>query len=181
MIKTKSELKDYLETEEKIYNPGYKKYIPVLFNEFQIIFKMITFLRKAEYYHNNGIRLLELYYRFRLNRIQNRFCLHIPLNVCGKGLSIAHLGPIIINSNARIGENCRIHVGVNIGANGGNSPQIGNNVYIGPGAKIFGDITIADGSKIGANAVVNKSFGNNDSVIVGVPAHEVAKREQTND
>ena len=61
---------------------------------------------------------------------------------------------------------------VNIGANGGSmkAPQIGRDVYIGPGAVIFGDITIADGCYIGANAVVNKSFLEPNSVIVGVPA-----------
>lgn len=50
------------------------------------------------------------------------------------------------------------------------APQIGNDVYIGPGAVIFGDITIADGCYIGANAVVNKSISETNSVVVGVPA-----------
>lgn len=58
---------------------------------------------------------------------------------------------------------------------GGASPTIGNNVYIGPGAKIFGDIQIADGVKIGANAVVNKSCLHKNAILVGVPAHEVVK------
>jgi len=61
---------------------------------------------------------------------------------------------------------------VNIGANQGSkkAPKIGNDVYIGPGAVIFGDIEIADGCYIGANAVVNKSVTEPDSVIVGIPA-----------
>ena len=67
----------------------------------------------------------------------------------------------------RVGENCRLHVCVNIGTG---SPQIGNNVYIGPGAKIFGKIRIANGIKIGANAVVNKDFYQEGKTIVGVPA-----------
>ena len=60
---------------------------------------------------------------------------------------------------------------VNIGANQGsmNAPKIGNDVYIGPGAVIFGDIEIADGCYIGANAVVNKSITEPNSVVVGVP------------
>lgn len=40
----------------------------------------------------------------------------------------------------------------------GGVPVLGDNVYIGPGAKIFGKVQIADGCKVGANAVVNKSF-----------------------
>ena len=43
-------------------------------------------------------------------------------------------------------------------------------IYIGPGAVLFGEITIADGCYIGANAVVNKSFTEPNSVIVGIPA-----------
>ncbi|WP_102412057.1 serine acetyltransferase [Beduinella massiliensis] len=178
MITTKQQLKEWLEYEEKIYNPGKKKYIPVLFNEFQIIYRMLYFLRKAEYAHNFKSKIMEIYYRFRLNRIQNKFALHIPMNVCKKGLSIAHLGPIIINKETKIGENCRIHVGVNIGANGGGSPVIGNDVYIGPGAKIFGDITIADNVRIGANAVVNKSCDIEGCTLVGVPAKAVIRGER---
>jgi serine O-acetyltransferase len=66
---------------------------------------------------------------------------------------------------------------VNIGANGGSSkaPKIGNNVYIGPGAVIYGNIEIADGCYIGANAVVNKSFLEPNSVIAGVPGRVLKK------
>lgn len=66
----------------------------------------------------------------------------IGLNCFGKGLSISHIGTIVVNHEARIGENYRLHVCVNIGTG---SPQIGDNVYIGPGAKLFGKIYIADG------------------------------------
>ena len=61
---------------------------------------------------------------------------------------------------------------VNIGANQGSdkAPHIGDNVYIGPGAVIFGDIVIADGCYIGANAVVNKSVLTPNTVVVGIPA-----------
>ena len=93
----------------------------------------------------------------------------------GPGLSLAHTGNIIINPNAHIGENCRIHVGVNIGAHHDKAPSIGNNVYIGPGAILFGDIQIADNISIGANATVNKSFTEPNVVIAGTPA-SVVKR-----
>lgn len=57
---------------------------------------------------------------------------------------------------------------------GGGVPVLGDNVYIGPGAKIFGKIQIADGCKVGANAVVNKSFLVKKSILVGVPAQRKA-------
>lgn len=86
----------------------------------------------------------------------------------------------MINANCLIGENCRIQNNVNISATGGSSkaPIIGDNVYIGSGAVIFGDIVIADNCYIGANAVVNKSFVEPFSVIVGVPAKVVKKKHK---
>lgn len=96
--------------------------------------------------------------------------------ICGKGFCITHIGPIIISNHAVIGENCRIHVCVNIGADvreGSLAPRVGNNVYIGPGAKLFGNIEIADNIAIGANSVVNKSFMTQGVSIAGVPAKVV--------
>lgn len=52
-------------------------------------------------------------------------------------------------------------------------PQIGNNVEIGVGAKVIGNITIADNIKIGANAVVTKSFDEEGITLVGIPARKL--------
>lgn len=103
----------------------------------------------------------------------------IPPNVFGPGLAIVHYGPIVVNGNARVGTNCRVHVCVNIGGTGALmspetavdlAPRIGNNVYISPGVKIYGPIRIADGIAIGANAVVNRTFDEAGTTIAGVPA-----------
>ncbi len=56
------------------------------------------------------------------------------------------------------------------------TPKIGNNVFIGPGAKIFGEITIADHIAIGANAVVNKSFTESGITVAGIPARKVSEK-----
>ena len=140
-------------------------------------FKII--LRKAEYYINccPGLfgQSLGLYFRFRLSRYGRKLGFSIPINVLGPGVSLPHRGTLVINPNARIGRNCRIHVCVNIGASGGlkGAPVIGEGVYIAPGAKIFGDITIADGIAIGANAVVKDSFLERNITIAGVPAKKI--------
>lgn len=89
---------------------------------------------------------------------------------------------IVVNGNARIGAFCDIHQGVNIG-NHGNSddvPEIGNNVWIGPGAKLFGKIHIADGCAIGANAVVNRSFNEPNKSVAGIPAKIVSDKGNRN-
>lgn len=96
----------------------------------------------------------------------------IPPNVFGPGLSIPHWGTIVVNDKARIGARCRIHIATNIGVKDGAAPVIGDDCYIGPGAKLFGGLTLGDRVMIGANAVVNRSFGN-DVVLVGIPAKDV--------
>lgn len=91
----------------------------------------------------------------------------------GKGFYIGHYGTIIVSSKAIIGENVNISHGVTIGAvNRGAKagvPTIGNFVYIGPGAKIIGNIKIGDHAAIGANAVVTKDVPEN-ACVGGVPA-----------
>lgn len=137
--------------------------------------RFLKALRRLEYHYNGkGIyhRILLPCAYYRWYRLSHTTGISIAKNVCEKGLTIPHHGSIVVNAACRIGENCMIQNNVNIGANGGSmkAPQIGRDVYIGPGAVIFGDITIADGCYIGANAVVNKSFTEPNSVIVGVPA-----------
>lgn len=176
MITSKMTLEDTLIIEGKIYK-GHRNFLRV--TETDILWAYVKRLRLTEYYINTGHRYLGKLSKLCLHRMQCRYGLHIPANTCDVGLSIAHLGPIIINSNARIGKNARIHVGVNIGDNGGGSvPKIGDNVYIGPGAKIFGDIEIADDVSIGANAVVNKSCNQKNTLLVGVPAIEKHKSKE---
>lgn len=88
-------------------------------------------------------------------------------------------GPIIINCGAKIGKFVRIHSGVNIGTKAGGgteAPKILDYVYIGPGAKLFGNITIANHIAIGANAVVNKDFFEENITIAGVPAKKISDK-----
>lgn len=108
--------------------------------------------------------------KYKFRKISVKLGFSIPINVFGPGLSLPHRGNIIINPQTCIGENCRIHVGVNIGAYRDKAPRIGSNVYIGPGAIIFGDIEIADNCHIGANATVNKSVLEPNCSIGGTPA-----------
>ena len=78
----------------------------------------------------------------------------------GKGFRIHHFGGIIFHPTVEIGDNCTLYQGVTIGDRGGDGRAaiIGNNVLIGAGAKIIGEITIGDNCMIGANVVVTKSM-----------------------
>jgi len=99
-----------------------------------------------------------------------------PPNVFGSGLYIPHFGSIVVSPGARIGRNCILHANVVIGQHGGESPMIGDNVFIGPGAKIFGSVKIADNVWIGANAVVTKDVGEANAVVAGIPAKIVGHK-----
>lgn len=152
---------------------------------FDEIYQFERLLRKSEYYRNCRKDFIGELYRkvvdFKLIKKGIKLGFTIPINVFGPGLSIAHYGTIIINEYARVGCNCRIHAGVNIGTKAGAgtinyAPIIGNNVYIGPGVKMFGDIRISDGIAIGANAVVNKSFEQENITIAGVPAKKISDK-----
>lgn len=73
----------------------------------------------------------------------------------GPGLFISH-GQATILSAERIGANLQVHQGVTVGWDyqGQRRPIIGNDVFIGAGAKVLGPVTVGDGARIGANAVV---------------------------
>ena len=99
--------------------------------------------------------------------------IEIPCEVnIGKNFRIDHQGGIVVSGYTNFGENCVIRNGVTIGiarVEERKAPQFGNNVDIGAGAKIIGDIKIGNNVKIGANAVVLKDIPDN-SLAVGVPA-----------
>ena len=98
----------------------------------------------------------------------------------GKGFYIGHFGNIIVHPDTVMGERCSISHGVTIGVLGGGRPgvpRLGNDVYIGAGAKILGPVTIGDGATIGANAVVLEDVPAG-ATAVGVPARVVTKRPE---
>lgn len=130
--------------------------------------KLLRIIESFDKHSGVKYKVIDLLYR----RASILTGITIPPHVCDRGLTLYHYGSIVVNESARIGKNCCIMNNVNIGANGGSdkAPIIGNDVYIGPGAVIYGDIHIADGCYIGANAVVNKSIFEPHSVVVGAPA-----------
>lgn len=143
-------------------------------------------LRKAEYYKNckKGLinKIIYIILKRRLHNLSLKLGFSIPENVFGPGLAIVHRGTIVVNANARVGANCRIHICTNIGASGGTSfaPILGDNVYIAPGVKIYGRIRVADRVAFAANAAVNKDCLESDSLYGGVPAKLIGSIEIRN-
>ena len=97
----------------------------------------------------------------------------------GKRLMLPHPNGVVIHEDAVIGADCMIMQQVTIGMIGdGEVPTIGNRVYIGAGAKIIGKLTVGDGARIGANAVVTKDVPPGCTAI-GIPARVVPARDRS--
>jgi serine O-acetyltransferase len=99
--------------------------------------------------------------------------IELPCEVkVGKNFVIDHFGGIVVSGYASFGDNCRIRNGVVVGLRRVDepcAPQLGNNVDIGAGAKLLGNIRIGNNVAIGANAVVLCDVPD-DHVAFGVPA-----------
>ncbi len=97
-----------------------------------------------------------------------------PGATISKGLFIDHGTGVVIGETAIIGDNVTLFQGVTLGGTGKETgkrhPTVGNNVVIGAGAKVLGNITIGENSYVGANAVVLRDVPPN-STVVGVPGH----------
>lgn len=185
MIQSQKDLRSYIR-QDRIMNSCPGRYPILLRIKDRLIanhtIRFLKLLRKAEYYTNcRKYSILKFWYVIRYRRLGMKLGFSIPLNAFGPGLSLPHTGTIVVHPNARIGANCRLHVCTNIGASAGGSeaPKLGNNIYIGPGAILFGDITLADDITIGANATVNRSCDKTNVVLAGTPA-KVVKEEYPN-
>lgn len=175
-INTKADLKDWLSYESAKY-PCSKFNRIFQLGEIAILRKHQRVLRKTEYFLNTGKKIRFFISKARLRKIQIRHALHIPLNCCGRGLKIMHLGPVLMNNNVTLGNDCKIHMNVALVAGGTNDgvPTLGNNVVVGYGAAVLGPVYIADYVAIGANAVVNKDCLEENVAIAGVPAKVISR------
>ncbi len=123
----------------------------------------------------------KMFFLARLISQLSRFITGIEIHpgaVLGKRIFFDHGMGIVIGETAIVGDDCVIFHGVTLGGVSSSKtkrhPTLKNNVVVGTGAKILGNITIGNNSKIGANAVVLKDVPDN-SVAVGIPAKVIKK------
>lgn len=143
-------------------------------------FRYTVWMRWCAVVHSNPItRVLLFPCAWFINRHQQiRFGIGISYKSrIGPGLYIGHQGGIVVNEQVVIGKNCNLSQQVTIGVSRRGErvgvPVIGDNVYIGPGAKIFGKITIGNNAAVGANCVVTKDVPEN-GVVVGIPGKVIS-------
>lgn len=144
-------------------------------------FKVLIYYKIAHFFY---IRKHYFIARFLSERAKRKTGIEIhPGATIGKNLFIDHGMGIVIGETTIIKDNVTIYHGVTLGGTGKDKgkrhPTIGNNVIIGCGAKILGNINIGDNVKIGANAVVLINIKDNTTA-VGIPARRIDKQKTPN-
>ena len=104
-----------------------------------------------------------------------------PGATIGRRLFIDHGMGVVIGETAEIGDDCTLYHGVTLGGTswqkGKRHPTLGNDVVVGAGAKVLGPITLAEGVRVGSNAVVMKDVPAG-ATVVGVPGRVVARQAE---
>lgn len=180
---TKEGLKSALAIERKIYlNSSLKHRImdAIKATEKLTIWRFVKTLRYCGYYKVNRKKsvfhaIMSIYYRRKQNKLGCKLGLIFGATAFDEGLTIYHIGNIVVDGN--IGKNCVLHGNNCIGRSKSNNdvPTLGNNVRLGVGAKVIGDIFIAHNVTIAAGAVVTKSCYEEGAVLAGIPAKIIHK------
>ena len=175
----KPELKMILEDEKKTYLPFVKnarmKWVTRFTHEEAYdIYRFMISYRKAEFYRGRN-KALYLWHLRKAGLRGKSLGFVIPVGTLGPKVHFYHRG-IIMNPKTVIGEGCMFHGDNCVGNNGktDDCPVLGSRVDVGIGAKIIGDVRIADDIRIGANAVVTKSFEEPGITIAGIPARKIS-------
>lgn len=177
MIKKWKDYREYIKSDQIANQDRCSRKDNILLEHSYYIMKYLRLLRLDEYLSNKG--KLFILPKIMIRRWRNSLGVKLGITICpnvfDKGLLIWHYGNIVVNGGAQIGKNCILHGDNCIGNNGDTnlSPRIGDNVDIGVGAKIIGDVYIANRCKIGAGAVVVHSCYTEGATLVGIPAKEL--------
>lgn len=178
MIVSRKDLNRVILNEKNIYvEKSLKKRLEqIIVSDWHLqVFKFLVFLRKTEYYHNKKNTVSKAFYLFfrrRTNRLGRKLGIEAWDNTFDEGLTIFHPGNIVVNGMSQIGKNLKLHGSNCIGNSGLDSaaPIIGDNVRLGVGAVVIGDVYIADNVTIAAGAVVIDSCYEKGAVLAGIPA-----------
>ncbi len=170
-MRTLKNMKAYIENV-KVKDPAARTYL-------EIILLYPTVHAIVAYRIANWLFKHKLFFLARLVSQTARFFTGIEIHpgaTIGKLLFIDHGMGVVIGETAELGDRVTLYQGVTLGGTGKHSgkrhPTLGDDVVVGSGAKVLGPITVASGTKIGANSVLLKNTATN-STAVGIPARVI--------
>jgi len=160
---------------------------PAAKNTWEIVFAYPGFHARLFHRFTHRLYLWKIPFFPRLISHIGRFCTGIEIHPgakIGEGFFIDHGMGVVIGETAEIGDNVLIYQGVTLGGTSHQKvkrhPTLGNNVVVGVGAQLIGNIYIGENTKIGAGSVVVNSVPAN-ATVVGVPGHVVSIRNPDTD
>lgn len=173
------EVKRIIQLEKRLYLPTGTLIPRLVKSKNWSIFCWQKHLRLEEYYSEvNSLigRILHIYHKRMKNILGQKLGFDVPAGVFKEGLCIHHVGTISVNQDTSVGKNCDIAANICLGGIAGGAPMLGDNIQIGWGACIIGNVIIADDCQVGGGAVVTNSCNESGSVLCGVPAKVVKKK-----
>lgn len=163
----------------KAYLDNVKDKDPAAKSYLEVIFLYPTVHAVGAYRIANFLYRKKWFFLARLISQSARFFTGIEIHpgaTIGKQLFIDHGMGVVIGETAELGDRVTLYQGVTLGGTGKDKgkrhPTLGDDVIVGAGAKVLGPITVASGTKIGANSVLLKNTVTN-STAVGIPARVI--------
>lgn len=147
--------------------PGPLALVRMLFSDgttAQVLYRM------TQYCHNHHLKPVA-FLLYRINHLVGHCVIGRGADF-GPGLAIMHSVGLVVNTRVRAGANIILEHGVTIGDAKGRVPELGDNVFVGAGAKVIGGVHVGSDVKIGANAVVVHDVPDG-ATVVGIPGRVV--------
>lgn len=178
-INSKDDFIEFITYESNKYGRKNSRCPVIAVKENDILYKFNYLLRKTEYMVNCN-KIQKSFWKLRLRLFENKYNINIPINVFDKGLKLIHVGTRLVNGRAIIGKDCVMHINTAIVAGGTNSgaPRLGNNIIMGIGSTLCGNIDVGDNIAVGGHAFVNKSFPDGNLTIAGIPAQKISDKSR---
>jgi len=178
---TFQELRSFISADQFRYDGAKGSFLSLWLREsgfrFTVVMRLCAFFRSQRWSRWGIYHLFRCWHR----RQQVKYTTYISFeSSIGPGLYLGHLLCIVVNTQTVIGRNCTLGHGVTLGQTHARSkhpgcPIIGDNVYLGCGAKIIGGIKVGDNAAVGPNSVVIKDVPDM-GVVSGIPAQVISMK-----